>query len=60
MAFVEPVVLRERGVRLEPLALEHEAGLAAAAARPALVVAPLTRSIAYSVAVFRGRMPAAS
>ncbi len=32
MAFVEPVVLRERGVRLEPLALEHEAGLAAAAA----------------------------
>ena len=32
MAFVEPVVLRERSVRLEPLALEHEAGLAAAAA----------------------------
>ena len=32
MAFVEPVVLRDRGVRLEPLALAHEAGLAAAAA----------------------------
>ena len=32
MAFVEPVTLRDRGVRLEPLTLEHEAGLAAAAA----------------------------
>ncbi|MEX8193385.1 GNAT family N-acetyltransferase [Comamonas guangdongensis] len=32
MAFVEPVTLRDRGVRLEPLSLEHEAGLAAAAA----------------------------
>ena len=32
MAFVEPVTLRDRGVRLEPLALEHEAGLMAAAA----------------------------
>ena len=32
MAFVEPVVLRERGVRLEPLGIEHEAGLRAAAA----------------------------
>jgi len=32
MAFVQPVTLRERGVRLEPLALSHEAGLAAAAA----------------------------
>ncbi len=32
MAFVEPVVLRDRGLRLEPLALTHEAGLAAAAA----------------------------
>ena len=32
MAFVEPVVLQARGVRLEPLALSHEAGLAAAAA----------------------------
>ncbi|RKJ96608.1 GNAT family N-acetyltransferase [Alicycliphilus denitrificans] len=31
MAFVQPVTLRERGVRLEPLALSHEAGLAAAA-----------------------------
>ncbi|KAF1048542.1 GNAT family N-acetyltransferase [Xylophilus sp.] len=32
MAFVEPVVLSDRGIRLEPLALSHEAGLAAAAA----------------------------
>ena len=32
MAFVEPVTLRDRGVRLEPMALAHEAGLAAAAA----------------------------
>ena len=32
MAFVEPVVLRSGGLRLEPLALAHEAGLAAAAA----------------------------
>ncbi|WP_026437854.1 GNAT family N-acetyltransferase [Acidovorax sp. JHL-9] len=32
MALVEPVILRNRGVRLEPLALAHEAGLAAAAA----------------------------
>ena len=32
MAFVEPVTLSERGVRLEPLALGHEAGLRAAAA----------------------------
>ena len=32
MAFVEPVTLNERGVRLEPLALSHEAGLRAAAA----------------------------
>ena len=32
MAFVEPVTLRERGVRLEPLALAHEDGLCAAAA----------------------------
>ena len=32
MAFVEPVVLEARGVRLVPLALEHEAGLRAAAA----------------------------
>ena len=31
MAFVEPVTLRDRGVRLEPLALSHEAGLIAAA-----------------------------
>ena len=36
MAFVEPVTLRERGVRLEPLALEHEDGLRAAAADGAL------------------------
>ena len=32
MAFVEPVTLRERGVRLEPLDASHEAGLRAAAA----------------------------
>ena len=32
MAFVEPVELQARGVRLVPLSLEHEAGLAAAAA----------------------------
>jgi len=32
MAFVEPVILQDRGLRLEPLALSHEAGLAAAAA----------------------------
>ena len=31
MAFVDPVTLRDRGVRLEPLALSHEAGLIAAA-----------------------------
>lgn len=31
MAFVEPVTLRDRGVRLEPLSLSHEAGLTAAA-----------------------------
>ncbi len=30
--FVEPVTLSDRGLRLEPLALAHEAGLAAAAA----------------------------
>ena len=30
--FVEPVVLRQSGLRLEPLALSHEAGLRAAAA----------------------------
>ena len=32
MTFVDPIILRGRGVRLEPLALEHEAGIAAAAA----------------------------
>ena len=36
MAFVEPVTLRSRGLRLEPLALAHAAGLAAAAADGAL------------------------
>jgi len=36
MAFVEPVTLRGHGLRLEPLALAHEAGLAAAAADGAL------------------------
>jgi len=32
MAFIEPIVLSDRGVRLEPLTLAHEAGLRAAAA----------------------------
>ena len=32
MAFVQPVTLRSNGLRLEPLALAHEDGLAAAAA----------------------------
>ena len=32
MAFVEPVTLAERGIRLEPLGLHHEAGLQVAAA----------------------------
>ena len=32
MAFVEPTTLSDRGIRLEPLALDHEAGLRAAAA----------------------------
>lgn len=36
MAFVEPVTLRDRGVRLEPLALAHEDGLRTAAADGAL------------------------
>ena len=36
MAFIEPVTLRERGIRLEPMGLEHEAGLRAAAADGAL------------------------
>ncbi|WCM87498.1 GNAT family N-acetyltransferase [Acidovorax sp. NCPPB 3576] len=36
MAFVEPVTLRDRGIRLEPLALSHEEGLRAAAADGAL------------------------
>jgi RimJ/RimL family protein N-acetyltransferase len=32
MAYIEPVTLSERGILLEPLALNHEAGLRAAAA----------------------------
>ena len=32
MAFVEPITLAERGIHLEPLGLQHEAGLQAAAA----------------------------
>ena len=36
MAFVEPITLSSRGVALVPLALEHEAGLRAAAADGAL------------------------
>jgi len=35
-AFVKPVILRACGVRLEPLSLSHEAGLAAAASDGAL------------------------
>ena len=31
-SFVEPITLRDRGIRLEPLTLDHEAGLRAAAA----------------------------
>ena len=31
MAFVEPIILSDRGIRLVPLALEHEDGLRAAA-----------------------------
>ena len=36
MAFVEPLTLTDRGVELRPMALEHEAGLRAAAADGAL------------------------
>ena len=36
MSFVQPVVMRDRNVRLEPLGLEHAPGLAAAAADGAL------------------------
>jgi RimJ/RimL family protein N-acetyltransferase len=32
MSFVQPVLMRDRGVRLEPLTLDHEDGLRAAAA----------------------------
>ena len=32
MAFVEPVILRDRGIRMEPLGLQHEEGLGQAAA----------------------------
>ena len=32
MSFVQPVILKDHGVRLEPLALSHEVGLRAAAA----------------------------
>ncbi|HQY39949.1 MAG TPA: GNAT family N-acetyltransferase, partial [Giesbergeria sp.] len=36
MSFVQPLVMCQNGVRLEPLALEHEEGLRAAAADGAL------------------------
>ena len=36
MSFVQPLVMRQNGVRLEPLSLEHEEGLRAAAADGAL------------------------
>ena len=32
MAFVQPVILRDRGIRMEPLGLQHEEGLRQAAA----------------------------
>jgi RimJ/RimL family protein N-acetyltransferase len=32
MAYIEPVILSGRGIKLEPLSLDHEAGLRAAAA----------------------------
>ena len=32
MTFVEPVILRDRGIRMEPLGLQHEEGLRQAAA----------------------------
>jgi len=61
MAFVEPVVLTRGGVRLEPLALAHEAGLAAAAAdgqlwnnRTTSVPAPQDTR-AYIEAALKGR-----
>ena len=36
MNFVAPITMRQNGVRLEPLSLEHEGGLRAAAADGAL------------------------
>ncbi len=42
MSFVQPLVMRQNGVRLEPLALEHEEGLRAAAADGALWTLRLT------------------
>ncbi|MFN3375697.1 MAG: GNAT family N-acetyltransferase [Burkholderiaceae bacterium] len=61
MAFVEPVTLSDRGVRLEPLGLEHEAGLAAAAADGALWTIRVTsvpepaQTRAYIEAALEGR-----
>jgi RimJ/RimL family protein N-acetyltransferase len=61
MAFVEPITLADRGVRLEPLALAHEAGLRAAAAdgdlwniRVTSVPAP-DETRAYMAAALKGR-----
>ena len=42
MSFVQPLVMRQNGVRLEPLSLEHEEGLRAAAADGALWMLRIT------------------
>lgn len=61
MAFVEPVILSQRGVRLVPLSLDHEAGLRAAAADGALWTLRITsvpepdQTRAYIEAALRGR-----
>ncbi|WP_311222495.1 MULTISPECIES: GNAT family protein [unclassified Acidovorax] len=61
MSFVEPVILQDRGVRLEPLHLTHEAGLAAAAADGALWQLRITsvpepgQTRAYIEAALQGR-----
>ena len=61
MSFVEPITLRERGVRLEPLALTHETGLRAAAADGQLWTIRVTsvpepeQTRAYIEAALQGR-----
>ncbi|MDA8522287.1 GNAT family N-acetyltransferase [Acidovorax sp. NCPPB 4044] len=60
-SFVEPVTLSDRGVRLEPLALSHEPGLATAAADGALWTLRITSvpepgaTRAYIEAALEGR-----